>query len=154
MTREQLDDILCSFNLPAGWKFRVKYPVKWKDYKKYYKDKTYKDYLDGWLASTDVVDKIIYIAPYYVKYFTPLTLLQTIWHELGHIHQTNKKGGDHNQNWLEHANDCGYTLEDEYMYKKMISERIYHPKDLNKRIKNWIKSQRIQYGYYVPKRYR
>lgn len=150
MKREQLDDILDSFKLPEGWKFRVKYPIKWKDYKKYYKDKTYQEYLDSWLASTDPVDKIVYIAPYYVKYFTPLLLLQTLWHELGHIHQTSRKGGDHNQDWHEHALEVGYTPEDEYMCKKMLYDIIHEPKDLKKRVKKWIRSQKIQYNYYVP----
>lgn len=154
MTREQLDDMLAGFPLPEGWKFRVKYPVKWKDYKKYYKDKTHQDYLDQWLASTDSIDKIIYIAPYYVKYFTPMLLIQTIWHELGHVWQTDtKKGGHHNKNWYEAATHNYLSMEDEYIAKRAISERIREPKKFEKNMKLFLRSQKIKYDYYLPKKY-
>jgi|SRR5579872_7340718 len=154
MDREQLDDVLDWFRLPEGWKFRVKNPVKWKDYKRYYKDKTRKDYNEYALASTDVVDKIIYIHPWYIKYFTPMTLILTIWHELGHVHQTDKKGGDHNKNWLEHANDFFFTLEDEYIAKNAMSSRIYDAKGFKKRMKLFLRTQKVKYDYYLPKGYR
>lgn len=154
MERELLDDVLDWFRLPEGWKFRVKNPVKWKDYKRYYKDKTLKDYKEYAIASTDVVEKTIYIHPFYIKYLTPMTLISTIFHELGHVHQTDKKGGDHGPNWLSHAEDCFLTLEDEYIAKNAMSSRIYDPKGFNKRMKAFLRSQKVKYGYYLPKRYR
>lgn len=154
MKLQQVYAVLRSVNLPKGWKFEVAYPVKWKDYKKYYPGTKYKDYLDYAMASTDQVEKTIYITPYYVKYFTPMTLMLTILHELGHVHQISNEGGHHSKIWYEAATDNLFTLEDEYIAKRAISERIHKPKTFNKNMKKWLHSQQIKYGYYVPKRFR
>ncbi|MGH7974827.1 MAG: hypothetical protein ACREBR_04830 [bacterium] len=154
MTRKQLKVMLGWIRPPAGYRYCVSYPVSWKQYKKHYPKAKKKEFLDGWLATTDPVDKIIYIAPYYVSYFTPMTLFNTLVHEFGHTYQQSTKGGHHNRDWYLKASKCLFTLEDEYVSKDVIYDRINRAKDFNRRVKLFARTQKIKNGYYVPPKLR